>query len=149
MQELLQFIQHLAIDDRFYWRVGLIGRVGHAEVIWQRRDGATPWRLRLSDTTEWTAFGGAELELRLAAASVDTDDLQRQLSASILTQAVFAEMVVDGARKIFGEDVVQRSVADTQAFLDVVRDTAQRVTEPASDVEQRLRIVRDDQLATT
>jgi hypothetical protein len=146
MDKLLNFIDHLCLDDQLYWKVPLIvSGAGEAEVRWQRDAKPLPWTVRVGDGAFHKDVRSADLVATLAAAGIDQDNLENQLGASILTQAAFASMVTDGAVAIFGRDVVERSVSDTKDFLQAVSKAA---SEFAAKPElpppsSRLRLVRD------
>ncbi len=145
MKKLLHFIEYLCLDDQLYWRVPLLDASGEAEVRWQRDLKPRAWTVRLGDGAFERDVATAELVATLAVAAIDQEHLERQIGASILTQAVFAEMVRDGAVEIFGVEVVARSVADTREFLQSVAQAATRLAAapqiPPSTA--RLRLLRD------
>ena len=144
MDKLLHFIDHLCIDDQLYWRVPLTNGDGEAEVRWQRAQKPLAWTVRVGGGAFERLAATADLIKTLAAAQVDQEQLERQLGASVLTQAVFAEMVRDGATSIFGADVVAQSVQDTRDFLESVSQAAAQLATPAATPPAaRLRLIRD------
>lgn len=145
MDKVLHFIDHLCLDDQLYWRVPLLTGVGEAEIRWQRDLKPAAWTVRTGDGAFERAVPTTELIKTLTAVAADCESFERQAGASVLTQAVFAEMVRDGAIEIFGTAVVARSVADTRAFLQSVSEAAAQFTQapqlPAAP--KRLQLVRD------
>lgn len=142
--KLLNFIDHLCIDEQLYWRVPLVDGSGDTEVRWHRDLFAAAWTIGLENKEVTRSVTTRDLMGTLRDRGVDVEHFERQLGASILTQAVFADMVREGAVEIFGEAVVARSVGDTRAFLKGVADTAAELTAPkeASAEKQALRLVR-------
>jgi hypothetical protein len=124
--QLLEFINNLSIDEKLYWRVtsATDKQAGH-EIFWRRAERPKPWSLKRKGEATAEAFATKDFAQALADAGVDTDDFERQLGVSVLTQAVFADMVLQAAMKLFGAEVVTRSINDTRAFLASVSEMAQ------------------------
>jgi hypothetical protein len=150
LRKLLDFIDRLAVDDRHYWRVPLAGADAEAppeagpfaadaaaEIMWEAGAGRTPWRARLVGEDVWRPVDAAGLEAVLAAMGVDLASFQRQLEASILTQAAFAEVVLDTARELLGGDAVTRGIAETRAFLGAIERAMQDLTAARTESETR------------
>jgi hypothetical protein len=140
--QLLDFINNLSIDEKLYWRVSSATdkHTGY-EIFWRRAERPRPWSLKRKGAETAEAFATKDFAQALADAGVDTDDLERQLGVSVLTQAVFADMVMQAAMKLFGAEVVTRSINDTRAFLASVSEMAQMHAggkpSPASPAPQR------------
>lgn len=130
--QLLDFLDHLCLDETLYWRIPLGGKDGSLELAWKRTQKPNAWSVRKPGEDAWTFYDAAGFLAALPTLGVDRDALDRQLGASILTQAVFADMVMEGAVKIFGSDAVQRSIKDTRDFLQSVSDAATRMTRDAA-----------------
>ena len=131
---LLAFIDQLSLDDKLYWRLARADALGEVEVSWERHVQPSPWRWRAIATpiADWTPVEAQALRAALAAAGVDTAYLDRHIGASVLTQAVYADMVLEAVRNLFGADVVARSIDDTKAFLEALSVTARALTQQAA-----------------
>lgn len=128
MNQLLLFIENFSIDEKLYWQVPLKDQTGSIEITWERMAQPMAWKVRPSGQGEWSANDTRGLEEQLHAAAVDMEHFERQLGVSVLTQAVFADMVMERASELFGRDVVKRSIADTRAFLNLVSETATQLS---------------------
>jgi hypothetical protein len=147
LRKLLDFIDRLAVDDRHYWRVPLVdaetaatdgpfAAEAAAEIVWESGGGRTPWKARLVGEEPWRVVDAAGLEALLAGMGVDVASFQRQLENSILTQAAFAEVVLDTARELLGGDAVTRGIAETRAFLGAIERAMQDLTAARSDDDE-------------
>lgn len=151
LMQLLDFINNLSIDEKLYWRVANAkSKTDGFEITWRRSDRPKPWYLRNKHAESGQAYDTGEFAQALALAGVDLEDFERQLGVSILTQAVFADLVMQSAVQLFGSEVVHRSIQDTRAFMSQVSQLAQMHTgnnqEPrqgAMKQRPRLRIVSD------
>lgn len=149
--QLLDFINDLSIDEKLYWRVANAHHKSEGfEITWRRSDRPKPWNIRKKNTETGQAYDTAEFAQIVQLAGVDLEDFERQLGVSILTQAVFADMVMQSAVKLFGAEVVHRSIHDTRAFMSQVSLLAQMHTggskhAAGSMLKQRprLRIISD------
>ncbi len=128
MNKLLEFIDRLCLDEKLYWRIPMLAKSGTCEVQWRRDAKPSAWSIRPIGTEEWAHFSKGEMPRALERYSLDPIAFDRQVGASILTQAVFADMVMEGAIDLFGQDAVRKSIADTRSFLSGVSDAAKRVT---------------------
>lgn len=122
--QLLQFVDNMSIDEKLYWRVNGKAPGEVFEVSWNRNAKPKSWRIKKMGAEQEMFFNTSEADLALTAMGVDIMDIERQLGVSVLTQAVFADMVLNGARQLFGAEVVERSVEDTKAFLNAVSQMA-------------------------
>ncbi len=128
MNKLIEFIDRLCLDEKLYWRIPMLAKSGTCEVQWRRDAKPSAWSIRPVGTEEWAHFSKGEMPRALERYSLDPIAFDRQVGASILTQAVFADMVMAGAIDLFGQDAVRKSIADTHSFLSGVSDAAKRVT---------------------
>lgn len=125
LANLLEFINTLSIDEKLYWRVASANsKEAGFEITWRRGDRPKPWSLMHKGNGTTNSYCGKEFEHALKSAGVDLDDFERQIGVSALTQAVFADMVLQSAIQLFGAEVVTRSINDTRAFLAQVSEMA-------------------------
>lgn len=128
MDKLLEFIDRLCLDERLYWRVPYLGKPGNAEVTWRRDARPAAWSIRDQGQEEFKHYVKSDMKLAVETHALDPIAFERMVGASILTQAVFADMVMEGAVELFGHEVVRQSISDTRSFLAGVSDAAQRMT---------------------
>lgn len=131
MDKLLEFLDRLCIDEKLYWRVPYADENGTAEISWRRDGRPETWSIRERGAETSCSLRAAELPETLKLLGIDISAFEKQLGASILTQAVFADMVLEGAIRLFGSEVVSRSINDTREFLAMVSDAAARMTKVA------------------
>ena len=137
MDKLLEFIDRLCLDEKLYWRVPYVGRDGSAEIVWRRDAKPHSWSVREAGASDYSSVPKAELPATLKRLGLDIKAFERQAGASILTQAVFADMVLEGAVTLFGAEAVEHSIKDTRSFLTGVSDKAARMSRASS----KLRLV--------
>lgn len=128
MNKLLEFIDRLCLDEKLYWRIPMLAKGGHCEVQWRRDARPAAWSIRVVGNEQWAHFAKGEMPRAVEQFQIDPFAFERQVGASILTQAVFADMVMEGAVDLFGQEAVRRSIADTRSFLSGVSDAAKRMT---------------------
>lgn len=139
IEQLLDFIDNLSVDEQLYWRVPAT-EGALLEVMWKRGSRKAAWSIRPLGSAEWQAMPAKDLLARISAMQGDVAAFERQVGVSVLTQAVFADMVLEAAHKIFGVDAVQRSISDTKNFLASVTEVAQKHTRTEA-VRPRLKLV--------
>jgi hypothetical protein len=127
MLALLEFLDTLALDDRLYWRLPRREGQVAVELMWQRAQKPEAWSVRETGAEAWTTSTREALPDKLTALSVADATVEKMLGATVMTQAVFADMVLEGAARIFGRDAVERSVRETRTFLAEVSATASQL----------------------
>lgn len=124
MDQLLVFIETMAIDEKLTWRVNG-RRPGEVfEISWNRKLAPTAWGIRRGFQQHFEMFSNADFRIALQCSEIDMVHFEKLLSASILSQAVFAEMVIDQIKQIFGAEVVAKSVGESKKFLSSIVDLA-------------------------
>ncbi len=136
MDKILDFLDRLCLDEKLYWRVPYLAKEGSAEIAWRREARPSSWSLRPVGQTDYISYSREQLMPAMAALGLDTEAFRRQAGASILTQAVFASMVTEGAVDLFGAEAVEKSVRDTRSFLSGVSDAAARMQKSAGTMPQ-------------
>jgi hypothetical protein len=135
MDKLLEFIDRLCLDEKLYWHVPSRAGGGDAEVAWERAAKPQAWRVKPAGHNAWMPIAAEALAATLERHDLDMGAFRRQVGASIMTQAVFADMVLQGANELFGEDVVRQSVEDTRAFLTTLAEAAATITKGEKSVQ--------------
>lgn len=130
----MEFIDNLSIDDKLFWKVGA------TEIYWTRASRPSSWGIKIDG--DKLLYNRAAFEEILRANRVDLRDFERQLGVSVLTQAVFGDMVIKGAIVLFGKDVVERSVEDTRAFLNSVSAMAGTEIKRSAPPKSKLALVK-------
>lgn len=128
MEQLLLFIETMAIDDKLTWRVNGKRPGELYEVSWNRAHAPMAWGIRRGYQESFEMFSNSDLRIALKYSEIDLAHLEKALSTSILSQAVFAGMVMDQIKSIFGAEVVERSVDESKKFLSSITDLANIVT---------------------
>jgi hypothetical protein len=141
MFEMLSFIETLSLDDRLYWEVGSTKGKLRFEIMWQKDSSPNPWRIRPKGSDQWTELNSSGLIKKLNQWDACTDQFERQVGASIMTQAVFADQVIQGATKLFGEDAVQQGIEDARQFLQAVANSIKEQTSPQAPKPSPLKLV--------
>lgn len=124
---LIDFIDRLAVDDKLYWRFADTD-AGDLELTWHR--DATPrcWGLKTRSEPEPIRHDATSLLEALATLGLDSATAERQIGATILMQAVYADLVVQGAIQLFGADAVESSREGMRQFLGQVQKAATTLT---------------------
>lgn len=132
---LLAFVDRLSLDEKLYWRVPFAESAVEAEILWTRAKQPTSWTIKAGGIERTVRT--EELPALMAELRIDAAVFERQLGVTVLTQACFADLVRRSAVELFGEEAVEKSIADTKAFLDQVGETAAKLTKAPT-----LRVVR-------
>lgn len=117
MEDLVTFIDSLAMDDQLFWQLPHAYRKTPFELVWKKQDKAERWALRRVSEANWDEVRSEDLPALLQRRRVDLDASKRIIGASIVTQAVYASLVVEAAEKIFGKATLQQAFSDTNRFL--------------------------------
>lgn len=128
MEQLLLFIETMAIDDKMTWRVNGKRSGELFEVSWNRALAPTAWGIRRGYEESFEMFSNQDFRIALKYSEIDLAHLEKSLSTCILSQAVFAGMVLDQIKTIFGSEIVERSVDESKKFLSSITDLANIVT---------------------
>lgn len=146
MQHLIDFIHEHTLDEQVY----LVLRVatGDLELNWNRRKDGHEWRVRPKPLVGQAASAAAAWQhvhkdllvdhLRNRGASIKT--LENELRAIVMTQIVFADMVLCDARKALGRDAVRRAVLSHRDFVGELNSALRRLT-PRPTMRERLSII--------
>lgn len=134
LASFLDFIDRLAVDEKLYWRLADVSEDEH-ELSWHRDAAPLAWSLK-APGREAIRHNATTLLRALADCGIDRQVAERQLGATILMQAVYADLVVQGAVQLFGEEAVENSREGMRQFLSKVQETAEAVTS-----EPRLKLI--------
>ncbi len=135
LSSLLVFVDRLSLDEKLYWRVPVAESAVEVEILWTRAKLPASWTIKgagAERTVDTVGMAALLAELRIDGAA-----FERQLGVTVLTQACFADLVRRSAVELFGEKAVEKSIADTKAFLDQVGETAAKLAKAPT-----LRVVR-------
>ena len=129
MQHLLDFIHDHTLEEQLYLVVQT--PAGELELLWQRCPGQDQWQIRprLCEGP-WERVSRAELLGSLTLRNVDMHGLERELSAMVMTQVAFADIVLRDAATGLGRDFVQQAVRGHEHFLDELQAALRRLIEP-------------------
>jgi hypothetical protein len=84
---------------------------------WRRDGRPKSWWIRREDETTWTAHDADGLIIALPSLGISQATMVRHLSATILTQAAFADIVLERTCELFGTDAVKASLQQSRQFL--------------------------------
>ncbi len=130
LRELIDFIETLSLDDAMYWRVPRLSSSNdpEIEVQWDRRRTNERWQMRQIDSETWTSATRHDVMATLDVWQADSENFAQQLRSSVLTQAVYADLLRRRAVELFGSDAIDQAAEDTAAFLAAVRNAAAQMT---------------------
>ena len=127
MQEIIDFIHEHTLENQVYV-VAPRTRDGVEFEICFRRDGGRSWRVRRRGAGAWAQVERTGIVQYLRVLGIDMTALENELRCTILTQVIFADMVLRDARKLLGPDVIRRTILDTRDFVGELRQTLQNLT---------------------
>jgi hypothetical protein len=122
MENLLKFIGDFALDPHLYYVIS-----GY-EIQWLR-DG-DKWRFRLHGDEPWIYTTHQDLEPALRQVGIDVVMLEALVRESALNQAVYANLVLEKAVELFGEDAVVDQIVQTKLFTEQVASMAKELLSP-------------------
>ncbi len=128
MEQLLVFIETMAIDEKLTWRVNGKRPGELFEITWNRKLAPMGWSIRKGYEESFEMFSNADFRIALQYVSIDLAHFEKALSTNILSQAVFAGMVVDQIKEIFGAETVEKNVNESRKFLSSITDLAAAMT---------------------
>ncbi len=126
MDSKIKFLDDFSLDRRLYWRVGDIYQRYQWEIVFDKGTPDMLWKIRRHGSEDWYALDVKNIFVELSARQVDVSDFERQLSGNIMTQAVFSSSLLEEAKKILGESVIEEAIFNHNAFaeklLEMIRD---------------------------
>lgn len=129
LQKLVDFVERLSLDEKMFWRVPKLKSTQAIDLVYERQAKPAAWKVRLGEGREFLPVRGTDLVALLKAAGADLAHIERQMGVSLLTQAVFADLYLERARQLFGEEMVASSIKDARAFFNEVGEKAQRIAQ--------------------
>lgn len=138
MDSKIKFLDDFSLDRRLYWRVGDIYQRYQWEIVFDKGTPDMLWKIRRHGSEDWHALEATNIFVELSARQVDVSDFERQLSGNIMTQAVFSSSLLEEAKKILGESVIEEAISNHNEFaeklLEMIRDLTRT---PESDQVNR------------
>lgn len=122
MENLLKFVSDFALDPHLYYVIG-----GY-EIQWLR-DG-DKWRFRLYGDEPWIYATHQDIEPALRQVGTDVVMLEALVRESALNQAVYANLVLEKAVELFGEDAVVDQIVQTKLFTEQVAKVVKELLTP-------------------
>lgn len=139
LYELLEFIETLSIDEQLYWQIATNSDENQIEVMWKKNNLKCPWRIRCKGSKNWTELHKDQLVGELDNWDADIGQLEKSIGVSVMTQAVFADQIVQGACQLFGSEAVQAGIQDARLFLDSIAET---IKEQTKQIEKHKRLAK-------
>jgi hypothetical protein len=146
MEDMLIFIETLSLDDSLYWEIPSIKEDLRFEIVWKKELKTNPWRIRPKGAAIWTEVDRSALINKISEWDGDLAAFERVIGASIMTQAVFADQVIQGATKLFGQSAIEKGLGDARRFLENISKTIKEQTSRVRNKKRRnnLRVVSND-----
>lgn len=128
MEQLLVFIETMSVDEKLTWRINGKRPGELFEITWNRRLAPMGWSIRKGFEESVEMFSNADFRIALKYSDIDLRHFEKCLSTNILSQAVFAGMVVEQIKEIFGADIVEKNVNESKMFLSSITELAAAMT---------------------
>jgi len=140
MQHLLDFIHEHTLEEQLYLVVQT--HAGELELIWQRHSEPEHWQIRPNKCEgPWELVERTRLLDALARRAIDLTRLERELTAMVLTQVAFADLVLRHATNLLGPDVVRRALIGHREFMGELKAAVDRLTAPPPALRPSMRVV--------
>ena len=123
MLAMMEFIDNLSLEDRLYWQISRGDTGDLIELGWQRSATSGEWSIKTDKNPDGFTYDRHGVAAHLAAIDVDVEKLTRQLGASIMTQALYADLMLEGAKKLFGENTLQQGLGNAKRYVESAGDT--------------------------
>lgn len=137
---LLAFIENLSIEDKLYWKAGTF------ELAWNKIHNPSPWMFR-DEKSGWLLLTGPQLLEVFERMKVDMPAFEQGMTMSVLAQVAFADAMKKKAALMLGEELVERSIAETQAFMDRIQAAIEEqlgpLTAPKKEMP-KLQLVKEE-----
>ena len=143
LNELLNILDRLSLEDNLYWSTLCPTDSKHekVEVWWERKNKPTPWRIKTAHHDQ--VYRSDDLEAAFSQLSIDQLAFEQKLSINILSQAVYADTLIQNVREVLGNDVVDRSIVATQTFLNTIKLHAAKLSDkPIRTPQAQLRLLK-------
>lgn len=117
---MMEFIDNLSLEENLYWQVSRKDTGALVELSWQRTSSGGHWSVKTEKKPEGYQYDRHGMAAHLTAIDVDAETLTRQLGANIMTQALYADLMLAGAKKLFGESALDQGLGNARRFVENV-----------------------------
>lgn len=143
MENILTFVENLFFDEKLYWQASGLSETKRFEVVYQRFETPRGWRIRAIGDDDWLCFSIKNATETFTNLNVDMADVERQIGSSIMMQAVFANLVLSSAAKLFGKEHVDTCIERAGQFSQELDKMVGAQTKEKRGSSPKLRIVND------
>lgn len=117
MAELIEFIDAFSLESELFWQFDCKEEGQRLECRWARHERPKSWKLRPFGSNNWHHYTTSEVIAALKAEDLDSHKAETQLESSAMTLIIYADHLLKSAKKVLGQQKVERTLSETQAFL--------------------------------
>ncbi len=135
---IIKYIENHLIDDELYFHIPDIhGRFLYA-IHWSKKMGRNYWHiLEKERQSEWR-LTTSDFIAFLQTKAIDMRKLEAILTDTIVNQVVMAKLLMEEARKLYGDDILNGYITATEKFytslLKVISDMVPKQPDKESDI---------------
>ena len=138
MKELLDWIDSYCLEPMLYFHVR--SKSVTFELKWQQKK----WELRPLEAEHWMSFTAAELLPMLSVLRVDLDGFSASLRDTIISQAIYADLLMERAAALLGKETIDQALVATRKFADQLRAVVDKTLN-----KPKLRVVHGNDLPSS
>ncbi len=142
VENLLTFVETLFFDDRLYWQVSDLNSKKF-ELVYLRENDPDCWQINELGSCNIKTSKKCDLETLLLELNVDLKDVEKQIGLSIMMQAVFADLVLKGAEKLFGPESLNACISSAGNFSENLSSLVSHNSQTKDMPPSPLRVIKN------
>lgn len=141
MKKYIEFWERHSLEKTFYTRVR--NENGDPDMEWEicwngDKQESRPWGLRRIDDSQWHYYTLEQIYEVLQFQKLDIRMFVDEIMSQIKSKVVFAQLILTEAKSLFGGQFVNESMAEFEAFSDVLRqEVADILSSPSSSCQTK------------
>ena len=138
IEKFMDFINSYSMDKKRYWVLKDIYDVKKFEVFWAPNN---KWSLKIDGNDDWLAenLGKDEFIEKLNENKCDISNLEGQMKGDILSQSLYAKIVVDKTKDLLGQEEMDKADDDFKEFNKTLISTVEKLLK-----KPKLKLVKPD-----
>lgn len=137
LEDKIKFMEEFSMDRRLYWRIpDIYGRYDW-EIIWHKKNAATPWQAKKVGVKNWLPMNHLTIPSELSKRNIDVEEFERQLTGNLLSQVVFCNTTINEAKSLLGDASVDLAISQHESFANELIQAIKRLEEQTLDTPKK------------
>lgn len=114
MKLLLEFLEDFCYEERLYWTIS-DNLDQKFEFFWSKSNGLVKWVISDQNGSKST-FNNENIIENLVRLNIDINLFKKAVTSSILTMVCFASSLINQAKSLLSEEIVNNAILDHEDF---------------------------------